>query len=146
MKSPLAFLPGIACLMLASAPATAAEQLRIVERPTAEKTVYLTKDGVDAVGDMLSFANPIFDAANRDVIGSDQGFCVRTVVGTSWECNFTILLKGGQITVEGPFLDDGDSTFTVTGGTGRYGGAKGRMVLHTRPGKPEAYDFTFDLL
>jgi hypothetical protein len=52
-----------------------------------------------AVGDVLSFANPVFDAANK--------MQVRTA---------------------------------------RYAGAKGSMLLHTRAGKPEAYDFTFDLL
>ncbi len=127
-------------------PALAAEQIKVVEHPTKEITLNLTSKGVDAVGDLLSFANPVFDAVNKTQVGTDQGFCVRTIVGKSWECNFTILLKGGQVTVEGPFMDAGDSTFTVIGGTGKYAGAKGSMLLHTRAGKPESYDFTYDLL
>lgn len=136
----------LAIASLAVLPAVAAEQIKLVERPVAETTLNLTKKGVDSIGDVLSFANPVFDAANKAQVGTDQGFCVRTLVGKSWECNFTTQLKGGQITVEGPFLDSGDSTFTVIGGTGKYAGAKGQLVLHTREGKPEAYDFTFDLL
>ena len=135
-----------AAATLITVPALAAEQVKLVERPIKEVTVNLTTKGVDAVGDLLSFANPLFDTANKTQIGTDQGFCVRTIVGKSWECNFTLLLKGGQVTVEGPFLDSGDSTFTVTGGTGKYAGAKGSMVLHTRAGTPESYDFTIDLL
>ena len=145
MKTSLTLSLGAAAALL-SLPALAAEQVKIVEHPTKEITINLTSKGVDAVGDVLSFANPVFDAANKMQVGTDQGFCVRTIVGKSWECNFTVLLKGGQITVEGPFLDSGDSTFTITGGTGRYAGAKGSMLLHTRAGKPEAYDFTFDFL
>jgi allene oxide cyclase len=127
-------------------PALAAEQLRIVEHPARETTLNLSSKGVDAVGDLFVFGNPVFDAANRTQVGTDQGFCVRTIVGKSWECNFTTLLNGGQITAEGPFLDNGDSTFTVIGGTGKYAGARGSMLLHMRAGKPESYDFTFDLL
>jgi allene oxide cyclase len=137
---------GLAASAMLALPALAAESLRIVEHPTHEITLNLSGKGVDAVGDILSFANPVFDAANKTQVGTDQGFCVRTIVGKSWECNFTTLLKGGQITVEGPFLDNGDSTFTVTGGTGKYAGAKGSMLLHTRAGKPDSFDFTFDLL
>jgi hypothetical protein len=131
--------------LLISTGAIAGQSLVIVEHPMNETTVDLGPKG-DSVGDLLSFLNPVFDRANKTQIGTDQGFCVRTAVGKSWECNFTILLKDGQITVEGPFGDTGDSLFTVTGGTGTFAGAKGQMKLHVRTGKPEAYDFTFDLL
>ena len=57
------------------------------------------------MGDLLVFANKVYDAANKTQVGSDQGYCVRTVVGKSWECFWTLILKAGQITVEGPFMD-----------------------------------------
>jgi hypothetical protein len=126
-------------------PAFAAEQIKVVERPVGETTVDLTAKG-DSVGDMLVFANGIYDAANKTQIGTDQGYCVRTVVGKSWECFWTLTLKAGQITIEGPFLDEGDSLMAVTGGTGRYVGAKGTMKLHPRDATPTGYDFTYDLL
>jgi allene oxide cyclase len=130
---------------LAISPAVAAEQIKVVERPVGETTVDLTTKG-DSVGDMLVFANGIFDAANKTQIGSDQGYCVRTIVGKSWECFWTLTLKAGQVTVEGPFLDEGDSLLAVTGGTGKYVGAKGSMKLHPRDATPTGYDFTYDLL
>ena len=110
-----------------------------------ETTVDLGAKG-DSVGDMLVFANGVFDSANKTQVGTDQGYCVRTIVGKSWECFWTLTLKAGQITVEGPFMDEGDSLFTVTGGTGKYAGAKGSMKLHPRDAKSSSYDFTYDLL
>jgi allene oxide cyclase len=131
--------------MLSALPAFAAEQIKVVERPVGETTVDLGAKG-DSVGDMLVFANGVFDAANKTQVGSDQGYCVRTIVGKSWECFWTLTLKAGQITVEGPFMDEGDSLFSVTGGTGKYAGAKGSMKLHPRDAKSSSYDFTYDLL
>ena len=126
-------------------PALAAEQIKVVERPVGETTVDLGAKG-DSIGDLLVFANAVFNAANKAQLGTDQGYCVRTVVGKSWECNWTLTLRAGQITVEGPFMDEGDSLFAVTGGTGKYAGARGSMKLHPRDAKSSSYDFTYDLL
>ena len=38
-------------------------------------------------------------------------------------------LPSGQITVEGPFSDHGDTVLAVTGGTGRYRNVRGQMEL-----------------
>jgi hypothetical protein len=130
---------------LAVLPAMAGEHIVVVERPVGETTVDLGAKG-DSVGDLLVFANKVYDAANKTQVGSDQGYCVRTVVGKSWECFWTLTLKAGQITIEGPFLDEGDSLMSVTGGTGKYAGAKGSMKLHPRDATPTGYDFTYDLL
>ena len=130
---------------LSAIPAFAAEQIKVVERPVGETTVDLGAKG-DSIGDLLVFANGVFDSANKTQVGTDQGYCVRTVVGKSWECFWTLTLKTGQITIEGPFMDEGDSLFAVTGGTGKYAGAKGSMKLHPRDAKSTSYDFTYDLL
>ena len=125
--------------------ASAGERLQVVERALTDTTIDLGAKG-DSVGDLLTFANPIYDAANKAKLGSDQGYCVRVVVGKSWECFWTLILAEGQITVEGPFFDTGDSVMVVTGGTGKYAGAKGDMKLHSRDAKSTAYDFTYELL
>jgi allene oxide cyclase len=129
---------------VATIPAHAGEHIQVVERALTDATLDLGAHG-DSVGDLLTFANPVYDSSNKTQLGSDQGYCVRVVVGKSWECFFTLLLKGGQITTEGPFYDDGDSLLAVTGGTGQYLGAKGVMKLHSRDAKGSAYDFTYDL-
>jgi allene oxide cyclase len=131
--------------VLGLTPALAGEQLTVVEHPVGETTVDLPPKG-DSVGDLLVFANAVFDAANKTQVGTDQGYCVRTIVGKSWECIWTLTLKTGQITVEGPFYDSGDSLMAITGGTGKYAGAKGSMKLHPRDPTPTAYDFVYDLL
>lgn len=136
-----------ACALLGvvALPASAAERLQLVERATTDTTVDLGAKG-DSVGDLLTFANPIYDAANKIQLGTDQGYCVRVVIGKSWECFWTLILASGQITVEGPFADSGDSTMVITGGTGKYAGAKGSMKLHPRDAKATSYDFLYDLL
>ena len=125
--------------------AVAAEKIQVVERALTDTTIDLGAKG-DSVGDLLTFANPIYDAANKTKLGSDQGYCVRVVVGKSWECFWTLLLADGEITVEGPFYDTGDSVMVVTGGTGKYAGAKGAMKLHSRDAKSTSYDFLYELL
>ena len=119
--------------------------IQVVERALTDATLDLGAKG-DSVGDLLTLSNPIFDAANKTQIGTDQGYCVRVVVGKSWECFWTLLLEDGEITVEGPFYDDKDSVMVVTGGTGKYAGAKGAMKLHSRDAKSTSYDFLYELL
>ena len=43
----------------------------------------------DSVGDILAFANPVFDAENKKQVGTDNGSCVRTAAGKAWECIWT---------------------------------------------------------
>src|ERR1700722_5607038 len=134
------------CIAVLSAiPTLAAERIQLIEHADTDATLDLGAKG-DSVGDLLTFANPVFDAANKTRVGSDQGYCVRVIAGKSWECFWTLRLQDGQITVEGPFYDTGDSVMAVTGGTGKYAGAKGSMKLHPRDATPTGYDFTYDLL
>ncbi len=100
----------------------------------------------DSAGDLLTFANEVFDEKDAKKVGGDTGWCIRTVAGKSWECFWTLSLADGQITVEGPFLDAGDSVMAVTGGTGKYAGVRGEMALHARDAKGSAYDFKYSLI
>jgi allene oxide cyclase len=99
----------------------------------------------DSAGDLLTFANPLFDEANKKQVGTNQGYCVRIQPGVSWECFWTAILAEGQITVEGPFFDAKDSVLAVTGGTGEYSGVSGQMTLHARNAKGTEFDFTYEL-
>ncbi|MFZ5991735.1 MAG: allene oxide cyclase family protein [Deinococcota bacterium] len=124
--------------------ALAKTTFRVVERATTDTVTDLGRKG-DSVGDILTFANQVYDPSNTRKVGTDQGYCVRTVVGKAWECFWTLSLQDGQITVEGPFYDAADSVLAVTGGTGKYLGAKGQMKLHARNEKGTEYDFTYEL-
>ncbi|HEX3325326.1 MAG TPA: allene oxide cyclase family protein [Solirubrobacterales bacterium] len=99
----------------------------------------------DSVGDVLAFANPVFDSSNEKQVGSDNGQCVRTAAGKAWECIWTVSLSGGQMTVEGPFYDAKDSILAITGGTGDYKDASGQMGLHARDAEGTEYDFTYEV-
>ena len=105
--------------------------ITVIEHATTDTTTDTGAQG-DSVGDILTFANEVFDAADKAKVGTDNGYCLRTVKGAAYECNWTTFLSGGQITVEGPFLDASDSTLAITGGTGRFRGARGTMELHSR--------------
>ena len=139
-------LAGLVCVggLFVAAGASAGTSIAVVERAATDAVTDTGAPG-DTAGDLLTFANPVFDAANAKQIGTDQGYCVRTEVGKSWECFWTITLADGQITVEGPFLDKGDSVLAITGGTGKYAGARGQMKLHARNDKGSEYDFVYEL-
>ena len=116
--------------------------IRVVERATTDTSVDLGATG-DSIGDSLAFGNELFDRDNRTKVGTNQGSCVRTVPGTAYECTWTNSLAKGQITVQGPFLDAGDSVLAITGGTGAYRKARGTMDLHAR--SATEFEFTFHL-
>jgi allene oxide cyclase len=121
------------------------EQLTFVERAVSDTVTDIGAKG-DSVGDILTFNNEIYDSANATKVGTDNGWCIRTVVGKAWECFWTLSVDKGQITVEGPYLDSKDSVLAVTGGTGGYAGARGEMALHARNDKGTEYDFKYSLL
>jgi allene oxide cyclase len=77
------------------------------------------------VGDVLTFANPIFDGRDVNMIGRDQGFCLDITLTKSSECVWTTILPGGQISAEGPLSDTKTSLVAITGGTGKYQAARG---------------------
>jgi hypothetical protein len=119
--------------------------VHVIEHATTDAVTNQGDGAGDAIGDVLTFTNDVFDPTNSSKVGSDQGYCVRMIVGESWECVFTTFLAGGQLTVEGPFFDTRDSVMAVTGGTGRYANARGSMTLKSRAGGTE-FDFIFRLI
>lgn len=137
-------MPLFVATALASSTAFAGTKIAVVERATTDAVTDTGAKG-DTVGDVLTFANEIYDAANKVKLGTDQGFCLRTEVGKSWECLWTLILADGQITIEGPFMDKGDSLLAITGGTGKYAGARGELKLHARDDKGSEYDFVYSL-
>lgn len=117
--------------------------VHVIEHATTDAVTDLTPTG-DSAGDVLTFANELFDRTNTKHSGHDQGFCVRTVAGAAWECWWTAFLAGGQVTVEGPFYDARNSRLAVTGGTGAYANARGWMELLSRAGGTQ-FDFVYHL-
>ena len=126
--------------IIASGPAAAEDDMKFVEHATTDAVTDTGAAG-DSAGDVLTFANEVFDADDKNKVGTDQGVLLRTVVGKAWECFWTIALEKGQITVEGPFYDTGDFVLSITGGTGKYADAQGEMALSPIGTDGKAYNF-----
>ena len=117
--------------------------IHVVEHATTDAVT--NGESGDAAGNVLTFANDVFDAKDSKKVGTDQGYCVRIVAGATWECNFTTFLPDGQLTVEWPFSDTGDTVLAVTGGTGAYRNSRGFMELKFHDPAGTAFDFVFHL-
>ena len=132
-------------LMAAGRATAAPQELIVIEHATTDAVTDTGASG-DSAGDILTFANDVFDEEDRVRVGGSQGMCVRTVPGAAWECFWTLSLDSGQITVEGPFYDAGDSVLAVTGGTGAFANAQGDMLLTAIGTEGTAFRFTYRLL
>lgn len=142
---PLAAI-GTAMLLAACGDSSDTETIALVEHADTDTVRHIgPASEEDSVGDVLAFANPVFDEANKEQVGTDNGQCIRTAAGKAWECIWTVSLDGGQITVEGPFYDGKDSTLAITGGTDEYNDASGQMQLHSRNPEETEYDFTYEV-
>lgn len=123
-------------------PAVMTTTRAFVEHAETDTVVDIGKKG-DSRGDQLAFSNPVFGPHNRTQVGHDLGSCIRTRPGVSWECSWTLVLAHGSLVVQGPFLDAGDSTLAITGGTGRYAQARGQMRLHALNAAGSSYRFIY---
>jgi hypothetical protein len=94
-------------------------------------------------GAVETFANPIFDSRDMKRVGRDQGFCVHIPITKTPECAWTTILPGGQITAQGPLTDAEVSVVAITGGTGRYENAGGRVESKTHNKAGTKFDLIF---
>lgn len=131
-----------------AAQASGDKKIHVIEHAITDTTVDLGPKGPSR-GDILAFANPVFDQDNKKQVGSDNGHCILTDPNprnVTYECFWTVFLSKGQITVEGPFFSAKDSVLAITGGTGSYRGARGEMKLHARNAQGTEYDFIYTVV
>lgn len=132
-----------AAALLAAPPAwSEPNTLTLIERATTDTAVDIGAKG-DSAGDLLTFANEVFDAANAVKMGTDQGVCIRVLPGVSWDCRWTLNLPEGQLMVQGPFFDKANSVLAIVGGTGQYSDAQGEMELAHIVPNDSSYRFTY---
>jgi allene oxide cyclase len=120
---------------------TPGQKIHVIEHANTDVTAQFDPPN-DSSGDVLTFHNPVFNAADSTKVGRDQGYCIRIRAPGSYECNWTTFLANGHITVQGPFFDTRDSVLAITGGTGAYRDARGVMELKSRAGGTK-FDFIF---
>jgi hypothetical protein len=85
-----------------------------------------------SAGDMVVFTERLFNGRGKQ-IGSDAATCVRLFDDTAL-CTGTYLLPGGRVMVQ--LLQAGlTGTYeqAVTGGTGRFAGARGTVTVKQQP-------------
>jgi len=80
----------------------------------------------DSPGDILIFDQPLLDQGMTE-IGNNSGACIRSRVGHSFQCQWTLTFESGSIQVAGREFDQGTSTISIVGGTGMYSGITGEM-------------------
>jgi hypothetical protein len=85
-----------------------------------------TGESGDSVGDILVFDQPLLDEHHKN-IGNNSGTCIRTRVGHSFQCQWTLDFDNGSIQVAGREFDQGTSAISIVGGTGKYSGIAGEM-------------------
>ena len=118
--------------------------IRVVERATSDEVIDVGASG-DSAGDLITFANRLYDAKNTSKVGRDQGSCIRISPKRGfWQCSFTSWFEGGSITVDGPFYDTRESNFAITGGTGSFRNASVVMHLGFR-NDPAEFDFIYSI-
>jgi hypothetical protein len=97
----------------------------------------------DSPGDMFVFDQPLLNA-ERQNIGTNSGYCIRTLPGQFSECQWTLTMADGSITVAGREAESGPSLIPIIGGTGAYAGATG--VLTTTPNGDRTFTQVLSLM
>lgn len=103
--------------------------LTVVEEPAKGKTTVVDL-GVkgDSPGDMTVWHEPVMDKAQK-TIGTSNGFCIRTVAGKLSQCQWTLTLREGSISLASSESQSGTSPASIIGGTGLYIGASGEAAV-----------------
>jgi hypothetical protein len=132
MKRSAIVLSGLAVLLLAAPSADAAKghrKITIKARSKLDRVQFVDNAPTgDSAGDMLIFTEKLFNSRGKQ-IGSDAASCVRLFDATSL-CTGTYKLPKGRLMVQllqpGP---TGTYDQAITGGTGRYAGARGTVTV-----------------
>ncbi len=111
---------------LAASSATQGRTLTLVTRPLRDADVDVPPRGFSP-GDFFVFEEAVFNR-NANRVGEDSGRC--EVGLRTFTCEATVSINGkGKIRIAGALFDRHDSTFPVTGGTGRYNTAAGSLTV-----------------
>lgn len=113
----------------AATPVAVNDTLVLVERDENTETIDIGEPGPSA-GDILVWGpNPLYDAENESDTGATlAGQCIWLDSDGHQHCSMTFVFPdGSMVTAQGPQQEGGVSTMVITGGTGQYLGATGRL-------------------
>ncbi|KAH9611679.1 hypothetical protein KSS87_017397 [Heliosperma pusillum] len=95
----------------------------------------LSKKEVNSLGDLVPFSNKLYSGDLQKRLGITAGLCiliqnVPEKKGDRYEASYSFYFGDyGHLSVQGPYLTYEDTFLTVTGGTGVFEGAYGKVKL-----------------
>ncbi|KAL9246224.1 hypothetical protein vseg_019786 [Gypsophila vaccaria] len=95
----------------------------------------LSQKQVNSLGDLVPFTNKIYTGDLQKRVGITAGLCiliqhVPEKKGDRYEASYSFYFGDyGHLSVQGPYLTYEDTFLIVTGGTGVFEGAKGKVKL-----------------
>jgi hypothetical protein len=122
------------CAVVPAAPVAAARTITLEARSQLEQAQSVDNEPAGpSAGDLLVFTERLLDSSGKR-IGSDSAVCVRLFDERSL-CTGTYALHGGQVMVQ-LLQPGGQGTYrqAITGGTGRYAGARGTVAVQQDDG------------
>jgi Allene oxide cyclase barrel like domain len=135
-KRRIAAALAVAALAVAgSAQAHDGRTIKLVEaHPDLQPTFVDTGKPGPSVGDVVVARDGVSRESGASA-GTFTQVCTLVELGSNpltstYECSGSIVLKGGTITMQGPFVPaQPEGTAAITGGTGDYRGARGEIVV-----------------
>jgi hypothetical protein len=142
-----------ACLLAASSAGSdsTASTLHLYEHDTSQASIDLGAHG-DSEGDQFIFAGDAFDRKGGTMLGRAGGSCTTMSTGAKGEvlCVVNFALRHGEIATQGllvaaDLFGGKKLTYPITGGTGRYRGARGQASVQIPQDVPHLADANFTL-
>jgi hypothetical protein len=135
----LGVLGALAAVVVATAVASARSsdlsgptRIHAIELPTHVTFTDLNATG-PSQGDLFVATNKLVRPSDHSrVIGHEDDTCTLvapTPTGGRFECTGTAFLRGGSVTIQGPFNVGGHARLAVSGGTGLYRNARGQVFV-----------------
>lgn len=113
------------CLVVPAVASASTTTLHLTEKQTFQH--YLDKGAKgESAGDVRTFGGTVFQSGRR--VGHDQ---IRCVVAAT--CDAQVWIDGGSLISKGFVAKGPNFTARITGGTGRYAGARGTVTVAGGP-------------
>lgn len=81
-------------------------------------------------GDLFVFDQPLLDGDGNKQLGVNSGYCVTTLPGVRSQCQWTLNLPTGTLTVAGQEAEKGPSILPIIGATGEFAPYRGELQTY----------------
>lgn len=137
--------------LLVASPASSQREPQVIRVLGIAEAFYpirgFDEERAPTAGDSFSFEGSFYSWASRKRVGRFQ--VLITVVTPRWgQLSATGSLPGGTVIVAGrtPLFEVPLERYAITGGTGRYAGARGTLTVRILPGASDKNAMVFRLL